>query len=109
MAGGGKSRETQGCRDTLQSSHTRFLLVMCWMELSRGRFHLIPFSDIARGSRRAASHYSASTVRERRKTSPTDQAWKGQPHGVWGESPSAISETCPNPASSRWWSSGSRY
>src|SRR5207244_1238053 len=41
----------------------------------------------------------ASTTNESRRASPTDQAWKGQPRGECGGSPSAISEMCPTPAS----------
>jgi len=45
---------------------------------------------------------SDKTTRSRRSSSPSDQAWNGQPRGVWGGSASAISDTCPSPAWSRW-------
>src|SRR4029079_18390057 len=47
------------------------------------------------------------SVRARaRRSSPSDQAWNGQPPGVWGGSPSATSHTWSRPASSRWASRG---
>ena len=61
-----------------------------------------------RDAERLLLYSSESTTSESRRTSPTDHAWKGHPRGVWGASPSAISETWPRPASSRWQRSGSR-
>src|SRR5262245_42772093 len=40
--------------------------------------------------------------------SPRDHAWNGQPRGVNGGSASAISDTCPSPASRRCAESGSK-
>ena len=41
-----------------------------------------------------------------RRNSPSDHAWNGQPRGVNGGSPSAISDTWPRPAASRCATSG---
>ena len=60
----------------------------------------------ARGFRLAEP--GPGSTRSIRSSSPTDQAWNGQPRGVCGASPSAISETWPRPASSRCASSGAR-
>jgi hypothetical protein len=44
------------------------------------------------------SQVAPATVASMRINSPTDHACHGQPRGVWGGSPSAISETWPSPA-----------
>ena len=39
----------------------------------------------------AAAGRAVASMCQARNASPTDQAWKGQPRGAWGASPSAIS------------------
>ena len=49
---------------------------------------------------------ATSVMARHQYSSPTDQAWKGQPRGRCGATASAISETWPRPAASRWARSG---
>ena len=64
------------------------------------------FRELVGGAAAAAT--SGAVRASARISSPSDQAWNGQPRGVCGASPSAISETCPSPASRRCSSSGAR-
>src|SRR5205807_7730292 len=57
-------------------------------------------ADDDRGSTQGRG--SEFSRRRARRTSATDQAWKGQPVAAWGGSPSAVSETEPRPHSARW-------
>jgi len=54
------------------------------------------------------SGYPWRTTLSRRRASPTDQAWKGQPRGSCGASPSAISGRWPRLCGSRVLRKGSR-
>ena len=74
---------------------------------------LLPFgrrSDGDAGARRGAARSlcGSPTRRLARRSSPSDQAWNGQPPGLCGGSPSAISETWPSPATSRCARNGAR-
>ena len=59
--------------------------------------------------RRVSRHARSGAVRSSaRISSPSDHAWNGQPRGVCGGSPSAISLTWPRPAVCKCASSGAR-